>query len=61
MKYAIEVKEKSSSWLFAETSRNSLSYSNTVDFNHHQAEGDANLLICQTVEDSASRLFEPML
>ena len=29
--------------------------SNTVDFNHHQSEGDANLLICKTVVDSASR------
>ena len=26
-----------------------------MDFNHHQAEGDANLLICKTVVDSASR------
>ena len=32
-----------------------LQSSNIVDFNHHQAEGDANLLICQTVVDSASQ------
>ena len=29
--------------------------SNIVDFNHHQAEGDANLLICQTVVDLATQ------